>query len=75
MHLLLMMPQKPTKGMHHHDNAGAENAAILPSWHPERAMVTRRRSEPNAYNRVAIGPGITVEPRVWDGREWRDRPG
>ena len=36
----------------------------------------RLRGEPNAYNRVVIGPGrrITVEPRVWDGQGWASPP-
>ncbi len=32
----------------------------------------RLRGEPNAYNRIVIGPdgGTAVEPRIWDGQGW-----
>ena len=35
----------------------------------------RLRGEPNAYNRVRIGPGMDTEvtTRVWDGSRWADR--
>ena len=35
------------------------------------ATSNRRRGEPNAWNRIVIGPGrVEVEPRVWDGRQF-----
>lgn len=62
---------EPVTGGAHHalEMSGEGNSLVI--VHAATTTSTRRRGEPNAYNRIRIVDGQAhVDLRIWDGRGW-----